>query len=104
MADKDDEAARNQLRAYRETTANVVGELRSQEIRDTFAAITLSEVIEQHLTTLTGKGRIPSRKARLEKIHKTFNDSIEALKKTSPDSFRTPDPSRDVNTPVKPEE
>lgn len=93
-----DSSAKARLREFRRVTANVVGELRSQEIRDTYAAMTLTEVLDQHLKELVGDGRVPSRKTRLKKMHDEFNANIQAIKDTPPSSFRTPDPAQDVNT------
>lgn len=92
------EGARNQLREFRRVLANVVGELRSQEVRDTYAALTLTEVIDQHLKQLTGDGRAPSRKQRLTTVHEEFKANIQAIKDTSPAAFRQHDPKNDVNT------
>jgi hypothetical protein len=92
------ESSRNQLREFRRVVGNVVGELRSQEVRDTYAAVTLVEVLDQQLTMLSGTSRIPSRKQRLTKMYDEFNATIEAIKGTSPDAFRQHDPNTDVNT------
>ncbi len=101
MADdkSESERARNQANEFREIVGNVVAEIRSQEMRDTYASITLTEVINQQLAMLSGTSRIPSRKQRLKKAYDAFNNSLEAIKKTSPEAFRTPDPKEDVNTP-----
>jgi hypothetical protein len=93
------ERARNQAREFREIVGNVVAELRSQEVRNTYAAITLTEVLNQQLSMLGGTNRIPSRKQRLKKAYDAFNSSLEAIKNTPPEAFRTPDPKEDVNTP-----
>lgn len=93
------ETSRNQLREFRRVVADVVGELRSQEVRDTYAALTFPELIDQHLKQLTGEGgRVPSRKARLKKMYDEFNSKIEAIKATPPSAFRQHDPQGDVNT------
>ena len=100
--DTSDSSARAKLREFRRVVANVVGELRSQEIRDTYAALTLTEVLDQHLKDLTGEGRVPSRKSRLKKLYDEFNTNIQAIKDTPPSAFRTPDAKQDVNTPQNP--
>lgn len=102
-ANKTGAAAREQLREFRRVTANVVAELRSQEVRDTYAALTFSEIIDQHLTQLVGDGKVPSRKQRLMTMYKEFNDSIEAIKATPPSTFRQHDPKSDVNTDANPD-
>lgn len=95
------EASRAQLREYARVISNVVAELRSQEVRDTFAAVTLNEVLDQHLQQLTGiSSRIPSRRQRLKKMYDEYKATIASIKATSPDAFRTPDPTQDVNTAV----
>lgn len=93
-----EQAARSQLREFRRVLANVVGELRSSAVRDTYAAITLNEVAEQHLEELVGKGRVPSRLQRLNTVHEEFKASIKAIKDTPPSAFRLHDPKNDVNT------
>lgn len=93
-----DDGTRQQLRAFRSIVADVVTELRSQEVRDTYAALTLSELLDQHLTKLVGDGKTPSRKQRLQTMFDAYNANIDAIKATSPALFRQHDPERDVNT------
>ena len=93
-----DESARSQLREFRRVLANVVSELRSSAVRDTYAAITLNEVVDQHLKELVGEGRVPSRMQRLKTTYEEFKSSIEAIKATPPSAFRLHDPKNDVNT------
>ncbi len=93
------DSSRNQLREFRRVTANVVTELRSQEVRDTYAAITITELVNQQLEFLVGtEGRVPSRKQRLKTVYEEFNNNIAAIKATPPSAFRQHDPSSDVNT------
>lgn len=103
MADdnKSEQAAREQLREFRRVVANVVAELRSQEVRDTYAALTFTEILDQHLLQLVGDGRVPCRRQRLKTMYEEFNASIEKIKATPPSAFRQHDPKSDVNT--KPE-
>jgi hypothetical protein len=96
--DQPSESARNQLREFGRVVANVVTELRSQEVRDTYAALTLTELVDQHLKTLVEGGRVPSRRQRLQTMYSEFNASIEAIKATPPSAFRQHDPDNDVNT------
>ncbi len=92
-------ASRNQLREFRVTVANVVANLRSKEVRDTYATITITELVEQQLAFLTGtKGQVPSQKQRLTAAYEAFNNAISAIKATPPAAFRQHDPSTDVNT------
>jgi hypothetical protein len=81
----------SQLDSFRRMVADVVGELRSEEIRSTYAAITLSEVVDQQLKALQGDGRIPGRKQRLQREHDRFMAGIDALLETSPEAFRVRD-------------
>ncbi len=100
----DKEQARTKLQEYRRIVANVVGELRSQEIRDTYAALTFSELIEQQIVFLEGDGIKLGRKQRLEKMYEEFDAALAAIKATPPSAFRVPDPTEDVNTKEDPEE
>lgn len=89
---------RQKLREFRRVVGNAVVELKSEEIRDTYAAITLSEVVDQQLERLTGNGRLPSQKQRLTKVYEELKASIDAIKATPPSAFRQHDPKNDVNT------
>jgi len=96
---------REQQREFRRIIANAVGELRSQEVRDTYASIGLEELIDQQLDRLEGSsssGNVdpvnPARLARIAKIKQDLDDNIAAMKATSPDEFRPHDPDNDANT------
>lgn len=92
-------AAREQLLSFYRIVGNVIGELRSQEIRDTYAAITLDEVIQQQLVFLVdGTPQRPSRKQRLQQMYDEFKANIQAIKDTPPSAFRQQDAKDDVNT------
>lgn len=92
-------AARNQLRAFRGIVSDVVGELRSQQIRDTYSAITITELMQAHLVELVdGAPGKQSRKQRLDALVSAFKANLDAMKATPPDNFRTHDPQGDVNT------
>jgi hypothetical protein len=93
-----DQLARNQLREYRQVVADVIGELRAQEVRDTYAAITLVELAAQHVKNLSNPAGKPGRLERITKIRDAYLSKIEGLKNTPAQAFRTPDPSSDVNT------
>lgn len=93
------ETSRNRAREFRRVVANVVGELRSQEIRNSFAAVTLLELASRHADRLdTGDPTRPSRKARLKTIYDEYKASIEAIKQTPVEMFRRHDPATDANT------
>jgi hypothetical protein len=93
------ESAKKQLQEFRRYVADVVGELRSQEVRDTYAALTLPELMNQHLVRLVdGDGIRPSRKQRLDTIYKAFKENLKGIMDTSPEAFRRHDPKDDANT------
>ena len=101
MADQElpTETSRSQLREFRRVVADVVGELRSQEIRDSYAAVTLVELMDRHVVRLVeGSAAKPSRLARIEALYVAYKNSIEGIKATSPSVFRAHDPNSDVNT------
>lgn len=93
------ESSRNKAREFREVVANVVGELRSAEIRKSFASVTLLELAAKHADRLDkGDAVRPSRLARIEALYKRYKDSIEEIKATPVDMFRSHDPATDANT------
>ncbi len=94
-----DDQTRRQLRDFRRVVASVVGELRSQEVRDTYASVTMAEVIDAHLKFLAGPALPLSRRERLVKTYDEFLKNVDAIKATEPSAFRLPDPKNDVNTP-----
>lgn len=97
MADPNDQA-RSQLREFRRVVADVVTELRSAEINDTYAALTLSELVNQRLEILDSRGTRPGKLQRIKAIRDAYLAKIEGLKATAPGVFRTPDPGTDANT------
>lgn len=92
--------AQEQLREFRRIVANAVGELRSNQVRDTFSAITLEELMDQHIELLQGTSDPvrPSRLQRVKRVKQELDDSIEAMKGTPVEAFRRHDPETDVNT------
>ncbi len=92
--------ARDQLREFRRIVSAAVGEIRSQEIRDTFASISLEELADQHVERLQESEDPvnPSRLQRLRKVKDDLDENIEAMKETDPAAFRRPNPEEDVNT------
>jgi hypothetical protein len=90
---------RNQHREFRRVTANVVAELRSRYVRDSYAALSLPEILDQHLLYLVGDGKRLGRKQKLKKVRDEFLANLDAMKATPPSAFREPDPANDVNTP-----
>lgn len=93
----------DRLLDFRRAVADIMGELRGTEIRDSYAAIGLEELMDQHVDRLTESTdpMRPSRLARLTKIHTTFVDSLESIKATPPGMFRRHDPDGDANTAVE---
>lgn len=92
--------AREQQREFRRIVANAVGELRSQEVKDSYASLSLEELIDQQIDRLEGTedGSNPSRLARIRRVKQELTDNIEAMKATPPSDFRRHDPDGDVNT------
>lgn len=93
--------SREQLREFRRITAAAVAEIRSQQVRQTYASLSLEELMDQHIARLEGTEDPihPSRKTRIQKVYDDFTNNIQAMKETPPDRFRRHDPDGDVNTP-----
>ena len=92
-----------QFRQFRRIVADVVAELRGQEIRDAFASISIEELMDRHIDEIEGTDRIkPSKLQRIRKVYTDFVQNIEGMKATDPSSFRAPDPDADVNTAQDP--
>jgi len=93
----------DQTNDFRRVIADVMGELRSAEIRDSYAALGLEELMDQHIDRLTDSTdpMRPSRLARLTKLYDAFINSVESIKATPPELFRRHDPDRDANTAVE---
>lgn len=101
------DARREQLREFRRIVAEAVGELKSEELRNSFAALSLEELIDDAIKQLDDTGDDPTNPTRLQRIRKIRDDlvnNIEAMKETPPEVFRAPDPDVDVNTDPEPEE
>lgn len=96
------EEASRQLNTYRIAVSAAVNFLRSREITNTFASLSLEELIDQQIQLI--EGPIPGQSLKLGKVkaldamYKAFNDSIEGLKATPAESFRYPNESSDANT------
>lgn len=92
--------AREQLREFRRIVAAAVGELRSQEVRDSFVSLSLEELADLHVERLqeSDDPSQPSRLDRIRKIRDDLTNNIEAMKDTAPERFRAHDPDSDVNT------
>lgn len=91
---------REQQRTFRRIIANAVGELRSQEVRDSYASVGLEELVDQSIARLEGDedSTNPSRLARIRRTKQELSDNIEAMKAAPPDDFRPHDPDNDANT------
>ena len=92
-----------EIRRFREVVANMVGELRSQEVRKSFAAISIEELVDDQISQLEAGASLdpmrPSRMDRLQKIKDDFDASFDAIKATPPEAFIPADGSTNVNTP-----
>jgi hypothetical protein len=79
--------------------ADAIGELRGKEVRNTYAAITLTELMSQHADRLDkGDSVRPSRLARLTAVRDAIKKNLSSIKAIPPAQFRTPDPDNDANT------
>ena len=94
------EQTREQLREFRRIVAAAVGELRSNQIRDAYAALSIEELMDQHIARLqdTTDPIHPSRKQRVDRVYQELVNNIEAMKEVDPARFRPRDPDNDVNT------
>lgn len=92
--------SREQIREFRRIVASAVGELRSSQVRDAYAAVSIEELMDQHIARLEDSDDPihPSRKQRIDKVHDDLTNNIEALKATDPSEFRRRDPDTDANT------
>lgn len=99
------EVSRDQIRTFRRVVSAAVAEIRSQSIRDSYASLSLEELIDQHIELLDGTSD-PLRKSRKSRVQKVYDDlvnSLEAIKNTPPERFRRRDPESDANTPENPD-
>lgn len=92
--------ARDQQREFRRVIAAAIGEVRSNEVRNAFASISLEELADTHVERLEESADPvhPSRLDRLRAIKQNMEDSIEEMKATPASSFRRSDPDNDANT------
>ena len=100
------QSRREQLREFRRIVAAAVGELRSQEVRNTFASISLEELADRHIERLEASDNPlhPSRLERLRRVRDDLTNTIEEMKNTPPELFRRHDPDNDANTSPDTEE
>lgn len=99
------EQSREQIREFRRIVASAVGELRSNQIRDAYASLSIEELMDQHIARLqdTADPINPSRKQRVERVYQELADNIDAIKEIDPARFRLRDPNNDANTELNPE-
>lgn len=91
--------SRAQQREFRRVLGNAVGMLRSDEARNSYASLSLEELIDKQIDKLEGSdGMNPSRLARIRSVRQELSDSIEGMKATPPENFRRHDPNEDANT------
>jgi len=97
-----EQRSRENLRHYRKVVANVVGALRSAEVRNSFASFTLEEAVDQAIDVIEGPPQNgttrPNKLVQVDRIKQDFDNAIEGIRETSPDAFRRSDPTDDVNT------
>lgn len=101
----EEDISRDQIRTFRRIVSAAVAEVRSQAVRDSYASLSLEELIDQHIELLEGNSDPlrKSRKGRVEKVYKDLIDNIEAIRNTPPARFRRADPDSDANTPQDPD-
>ena len=98
------EQSREQIREFRRIVASAVGELRSNQIRDAYASLSIEELMDQHIARLqdTDDPINPSRKQRVERVYQDLVNNIDAIKEVDPSRFRPRDPDNDANTELDP--
>jgi hypothetical protein len=98
------EQARERIREFRRIVADAVGELRATHIRDSYAALSIEELMDQHVARLvdTNDATHLSRRQRVERVHTQLSENIEAIRETDPAQFRNRDPESDANTDPEP--
>lgn len=100
------EERRTQLREFRRIISAAVNELRAEQNRNSYSALSLEELIDDAVKRLDDSAAEASNPTRLQKIRKIRDDlvnNIAAMRETAPEDFRAPDPSADVNTELEPE-
>jgi hypothetical protein len=94
-----------EIRRFREVTAAVVGELRAAELRSTFAALSLEELVDQHISELEAGASTdpikPARADRLKKVYDDFIGSLAAMKALPAETFVHRASSDNTSTPVE---
>lgn len=100
-----DELSREKIREFRRTLASALAELRSKEVRDTFAAVTLEELVDQQIEQLEASTDpyYPSRLEQVQRLLRDVRETVAAVKAQPPEAFRTQDSSSAVNTPPEDE-
>ena len=86
---------------FRNIIADVVGELRSEEVRKSFASISIEELVDKHIDRMTDSTSQsqPSRLTRIKSVYNTLADNIEEMKEMDPEEFDSRNPDDEVNTP-----
>lgn len=95
-----DTSNREQLQLFREIVSEVVASLRSQEVSKSYVALSIEELVDRRIATLTAS-EDPMRRSRREQVEKIYNDfmsQIEAMKATDPVQFRRASANDTANT------
>ncbi len=83
------------VQRFREVVAAAVGELRSAEIRKTFVALSIEELVDQHISEMEAGASLdpmkPSRMDRLTQVYTDLVGNIAAMKALPPESFAPSD-------------
>jgi len=86
---------------FRTIVSDVVGEIRSEEVSRSFAALSLEELVDQHIdrmTESTSQTR-PPRLSRVKQVYNQLVENIEEMKEMDPEEFDARNPADEVNTP-----
>lgn len=91
------------IQRFREVVADVVGEVRSAEVRHTYVALSIEELVDQQIERLeAGASQDPMKPARMDRLqasYDAFKQSISAIKDLPPEMFTPADPNTGTNSP-----
>lgn len=93
-------SAQAQIREFRRVVSAAVGAIRSDEVRSSYSALSLEELIDKAIARLEESDDTarPSRLQRIQRVKADLEANIEAMKNTPPELFRRTDANGDVNT------
>lgn len=83
-----------------------LGAVQGRQTTESFFALTYEELADQQIERISGKGTA-TRPNELERVNRVEQDLLNAaaqIRNIPPEQFLLSDPTRDVNTPVDPDE